>query len=150
MKRLVGMQELNRPVTCSLCEGVVVFKGLGQFKCEECGNFEYDDYGKAREFIEKMPGANVYQIAEATGVSRKAINNMIKDGRFEITRDSKSFLVCEVCGVNIRSGRACQNCEAAYHKAYEEDLRRTNIKGGFGKAERNEDAEGHKRFRREV
>jgi len=127
----------------------MVFKGLGQFKCEDCGNKEYDDYGKARNYIEVQPGANVYQISEATGVSRKAINNMVKEGRFEITRDSKTFLTCEVCGVSIRSGRACKNCEAAYHKAYEEDVRRTNIKGGFGKAERTDDAEGSKRFRRE-
>jgi len=57
-------------------------------------------------------------------------------------------MVCDVCGVNIRSGRVCQKCEASYHKAYEEDIRRTNIKGGFGKSEKGDD--GQKRFRREL
>lgn len=149
MSKLISVLELNRPTTCSLCEGIMVYRGLGQFKCEDCGNTEYDDYGKSRNYIEKNPGANVYQIAEATGVSRKSINNMVKDGRFEITKDSRSFLSCIVCGVNIRSGRVCPNCEAAYHKQYEDNVRKTHISGGFGKAEKNEDASGAKRFVRE-
>jgi len=146
--RRISLLELNRPTNCPSCEGIMVFKGLGQYKCEDCGLFEYDDYGKARNYIEEKPGANVYEISEATGVSRKALTNMVKEGRFEIAKDSKTFLVCEVCGVNIRSGRACKNCESAYHKAYEEDVRRTNIKGGFGKGEMGE--EGLKRFRRDL
>ena len=126
----------------------MVFRGLGQYKCEDCGYIDHDDYGKARNYIEETPGANVYQIAEATGVARKNITNMVKDGRFEVTQDSKTFLACEVCGVNIRSGRTCRNCEASFHRAYEEDVRRTNIKGGFGKAD--QDAEGAKRFKRDL
>ena len=147
MKRLVGILELNRPTSCSLCGGVMIFKGLGQFKCEDCGHKEYDDYGKSRNYIEAHPGANVYQIAEATGVSRKSINNLVKEGRFEITKDSKTFLQCEVCGANIRSGRVCPNCEASYHKRYEDDVRKSNISGGYGKAEQGDD--GSKRFTRE-
>ena len=148
--KMIGLDELNRPVNCSLCKGIMVFRGVGEYKCEDCGNKEYDDYGKARNYIEEHPGANVYEISETTGVSRKVITNLVKDGRFEVTKESKTFMMCEVCGVSIRSGRVCRNCEAAYHKSYEEEIRRTNIKGGYGKAERDEDASGVKRFRREL
>jgi len=146
MPRL-NLSDLNRPALCEKCEGIMVFRGLGQYKCEDCNHIDHDDYGKARNYIEEQPGANVYQIAEATGVSRKSLTNMVRDGRFEITKDSKTFMVCDVCGVNIRSGRVCQKCEASYHKAYEEDVRRSNIKGGFGKGEKGD--EGVKRFKRE-
>lgn len=149
-RRLINMMEIGRPTHCEKCKGIMVFEGLGRYKCENCGDKSYDDYGKVRNFIEENYGANVSQIAEATGVSRKSINNMVKEERFEITKDSKTFLLCEVCGKNIRSGRVCVNCEAAYHKAYEEDVRRINIKGGYGKADRSSDAEGSKRFKREL
>ncbi|MCL2255130.1 MAG: hypothetical protein FWC09_11875 [Lachnospiraceae bacterium] len=148
-KRLISLQEVNRPITCEECKGLMVFQGLGQYKCEDCGLKDHDDYGKVRNYIESNPGVNVYQIAEATGVTRKSINNMVREQRFEIAKDSKTFIMCEMCGAKIRSGRACKNCEAAYHKQFEEDTRKINIKGGFGKAERSSDAEGSKRFKRE-
>ena len=148
MAKITNLTELHRPVLCKECNGVMVFKGLGSYICEDCGKKEYDDYGKARNFIESRPGANISEIAEATGISRKTINDMLKDGRFEIAANSKTFLLCEVCGVSIRFGRVCTACEASYHKHYEEDVRKTNILGGFGKAERSDDAEGAKRFKR--
>jgi ribosomal protein L32 len=153
MKKLLTLMEANRPTKCAEaeCEGVMVFRGLGSYKCEKCGVIDYDDYGHARDYIEKHPGANVAEISDKTGVSRKAINNMVKDGRFEIAKDSRTFLRCEMCGTEIRGGRVCKNCEAAYHKQYEDDVRRkAGITGGFGKAERSEDAEGSKRFKRQL
>jgi hypothetical protein len=150
MRKMITLTDLNRPAHCGDCKGIMVFQGLGQYKCEDCGLNELDDYGYARNYIEKNPGANVSEISDKTGVSRKSINNMVKEGRFEITKESRTFLLCEVCGINIRSGRVCKNCETAYHKNYEEDIRRTNIKSGYGKAERPEDAQGSKRFNREL
>lgn len=148
--RALLAEDFSRPGLCPECEGVMVFQGLGQYKCEKCGYQEYDDYGKARNYIEENPGANVTMIAEQTGVSRRSINNMVKEGRFEITKESKTFLLCEMCGTNIRSGRVCKNCEAAYHKAFEEDVRRLNIMGGYGKVEQTMDGSGSKRFKREI
>lgn len=148
--RTIKLNDYSRPSICQECQGIMIFQGLGQYKCEGCGKLEYDDYGKTRNFIEENPGANVSVIAAETGVSRKSINHMIKEGRFEITKDSRTFLLCEVCGVNIRSGRVCKNCESTYHKAYEEDIRKRHILGGYGKAEQNEDSSGSKRFKREI
>ena len=83
-------------------------------------------------------------------MTRRSINNMVKDQRFEIRADSKTFLLCEICGKNIRTGRVCKNCEGAYHRSFEDDVRQSKITGGYGKAERGDDAEGAKRFRREL
>jgi tRNA(Ile2) C34 agmatinyltransferase TiaS len=148
-ENLKALIEIDRPTICAACGGVMVFQGLGQYRCEKCGSLEYDDYGKVREFIEEHPGANVAQIAESTGVTRKAINKMVKEERFEIRKESKTFLLCEICGLPIRSGYVCKNCEATYHKQYEEEVRQTNIKGGYAVADPAEYAAGEKRFKRE-
>ena len=150
MLRKIGFADFSRPTVCKDCEGLMVFEGLGRYKCEKCGFTEHDDYGKARNYIEEHPGANVAQISQATGVTTKSINNMVKEQRFEITSDSRTFLRCEICGTNIRFGRCCVNCESAFHKQYEDKVRKANIEGGFGKAERDENAEGAKRFRRQM
>ncbi len=145
-----GMEELmNRPTYCSLCEGIMIFRGVGEYKCEDCGALEYDDYGKVRNYIEENPGANVTVISEATGVSRRSINHMLKEERFEIAPESKTFMLCEMCGASIRSGRVCKKCESAYHQAYEEDIRKLHIMGGYGKSDMD-DTNGSKRFKREV
>ncbi len=36
----------NIPRVCQICGGVMVFKGVGEYHCENCGDVAYDDYGK--------------------------------------------------------------------------------------------------------
>ena len=39
MRRAIfSMGELHRPSYCEKCGGVLVYKGLGEYECEECGN----------------------------------------------------------------------------------------------------------------
>lgn len=147
--RMFGLGEVDRPSLCKQCDGIMVFRGVGEYKCEDCGIVEYDDYGKVRNYIEANPGANVATIADETGVTRKSINNMLKEERFNIAAESKVMLLCEMCGANIRTGRVCKKCEAAYHKAYEEDVRKKHIMGGYGMGGDDMDS-GSKRFKRDV
>ena len=126
----------------------MIYKGLGEYQCEDCENLEYDDYGKVRNYIEKFPGASIAQVAEASHVSRKSINEMLRDCRFEITGDSKTFLKCEVCGKNIRYGRMCPECEKEYHRRVEAQTRNEHqFNGSLVGNELGE--EGKIRFRRE-
>ena len=38
MRRAIfSMGELHRPSYCEKCGGVLVYKGLGEYECEECG-----------------------------------------------------------------------------------------------------------------
>ena len=106
-RELVEMSQLNRPTYCEKCNGVMVFKGVGEYKCEDCGNLAYDDYGKVRNYIEQHSGATSAQVSAATGVSQKAIRDMLREERLEIAANSAVFLKCEICGVSIRSGRFC-------------------------------------------
>ncbi|MDE7285770.1 MAG: hypothetical protein K2N55_02845, partial [Lachnospiraceae bacterium] len=81
VEKLLTSNELHRPTLCQKCEGVLVYRGIGEYICEECGAVEYDDYGKVRNYLERHRGANVAEISDMTGVSHKAIRDMIKEKR---------------------------------------------------------------------
>lgn len=149
-KEVLDISRLNIPTYCEKCGGVMVFKGVGEYECEECGNLEYDDYGKVRNYVEKHPGATSAQASAATGVTQKSIRVMLKEERLEIAANSTTFLKCESCGAKIRSGRFCRKCETTYHRDLEAQARadRSADFTGYG-MERQKGEEGAKRFTRD-
>lgn len=147
MKVLGFVDQYHVPRECKICGGVMIFKGVGEYHCEKCNAVDYDDYGKARLYLEGHPGATAAQIEEHMGVSQKTIRLMLKDGRLEIAEDSKSFLRCEICGKNIRSGQFCPECEKNVHKKIEEQEREKQQKAkGLGIGMSKTGDEGHRRF----
>lgn len=148
IERLLLPDKYNIPRVCEKCGGVMVFKGVGEYQCEDCGELAYDDYGKVRNYIEEHKGATAAQIEEAIGVSQKTIRLLLREGRLEVTEDSRMFLHCEICDKSIRSGRFCPECETKMHRSMEakqrEQLRRDFQ--GYGAGRQGD--EGHKRFRR--
>lgn len=148
-RELLDISHLNIPTYCEKCNGVMVFKGVGEYKCEDCGHLGYDDYGKCRNFIETNPGATMAQVSMGTGVSQKSIRQMLRDQRLEIAPNSHAFLKCEICGASIRYGRYCKNCETKYHRELEEKARQhkphENMSGFSTEIPKGE--EGAKRFK---
>lgn len=132
LKDFANTDVYNRPAQCKECGGIMVYKGVGEYKCEDCGFLDYDDYGKVRNYIEKHAGVTSAQAAEATGVQQKTIRTMLRESRLEVAANSSTFLSCEMCGTSIRSGRFCPKCEASYHKSYEEKLRKNQDKMVMG------------------
>lgn len=148
-KRLTAMEDYHRPTFCEKCNGVMVYKGLGEFQCEECEAFAYDDYGKVRNYLDKHRGANVAEISAATGVSNKTIRDMIKENRFEVIESPTGYLRCEMCGIEIKSGRLCSKCEKEYHHKIEAEARahkKNHIAGGSAMMS---EEHGKKRFSRD-
>lgn len=137
------------PRLCVKCRGVMVYKGVGEYRCEDCDHLDYDDYGKVRLFIEQHRGATTVEIEAYTGVSQRIIRKLLRDGRLEIAENSKMFLRCERCGKNIRSGQYCPECETAIHRGMEEKQREMLRKEyqGYGRGPR--EGEGQKRFVRD-
>lgn len=147
------MDTYHIPRVCTVCEGVMIYKGVGEYRCEDCNRLDYDDYGKVRLYIEQHKGATALEIEAATGVSQKTIRQMLRESRLEIAVGSKMFLHCERCGKAIRSGVLCTDCEMSQHRLVEEQQRqklRENLKNvqGYGSDKQN-GAHGEKRFRRE-
>lgn len=143
----LGINNYNRPYVCKVCGGMMIFKGVGEYECENCHDLDYDDYGKARNYIELHPGANSAQIAEKTGVSQKAIRQMLKESKLEIASDSKTFMKCEICGADIRYGTLCEKCEVAYNRNMEAEMRASRKMSGYGKEQKEQ--KGEKRFTRD-
>lgn len=137
------------PQTCKKCGGVMIYKGVGEYHCEDCGYVDYDDYGKVRLYIEAHKGATAAEIEAEIGVSQRTIRHMLRESRIEVAEGSKIFLRCEICGKDIRSGRFCTECEMKVHRNMEEQQRETLRRDskGFGMHQGGE--EGQRRFRRE-
>ena len=148
-KELLDEDNYNRPTICTECGGIMVFKGVGEYKCEKCGCIGFDDYGKARNYIELHPGATMAEVASETGVAQKAIRSMIKECRLEIAPTSNVFLRCEICGTTIRYGRFCAKCETAHHREIEERARKKMNMTGFS-TEKPGGEDGAKRLKRDA
>lgn len=148
MDRLENINEYNIPYRCKKCDGIMVFKGIGEYHCEDCGAVDFDDYGKVRRYIEKHPGATAFEVECTTGVSRRTIHKLLRDKRIQVAVGTRSFLHCELCGKEIRCGQFCDECEIAYHRSLESRQRELlrNEKHGYS-TERHFD-EGQKRFTR--
>lgn len=148
MREFLNMDTYNKPLMCKECGGIMVYKGVGEYKCEECGALDYDDYGKVRNYVETHHGATTAQVSEETGVSQKSIRTMLKESKLEVTADSRDFLRCEICGIDIRFGRFCPKCESEYRRKIEAEAR-AEKKSMTGYGSEHIAEEGVKRFTRE-
>ncbi len=150
MKVLEALDAYHIPRICKECGGVMVFKGVGEYHCEDCGLVDYDDYGKVRLYIECHKGATAAEIEKEVGVSQRTVRRLLKDGKIEIAEGSKSYLRCELCGKQIRSGQFCPECEIKAHRNLEEKQRelQRNMTQGYG-IDNRKGEEGQKRFVRE-
>lgn len=140
------------PRVCVICGGVMVYKGVGEYRCEDCNTLDFDDYGKVRLYIEQHKGATALEIEAGTGVTQKTIRQMLRESRLEIAAGSNMYLHCERCKAPIRSGRLCTECEMSQHRLLEEQQRmmhREVMRGvqGVG-TEQQTGVHGEKRFRR--
>ena len=73
MSVLGSLEKYNIPRVCKECGGVMIFKGVGEYHCEDCGAVDYDDYGKVRGYIEANKGATAAQIEQTIGVSQRTV-----------------------------------------------------------------------------
>lgn len=143
------MEIYNVPVACVECGSVMVYRGLGEYCCENCKAIDYDNYGKTRNYIEQNPGASAVDVERKTGVSRSSIREMLKENRFEIAEGARSFLRCEACGKEIRAGRYCHECEKNVHLMIENEHREKMRENMRGFAIHQEAEDGQRRFVRD-
>lgn len=101
---------LNRMQYCSKCNGKMHYLYSGIYECEKCGAQAMDEFGKVKNYIEIHGPSSAYEISEATGVDLDTIDFFLKQGRVQLTEDSRFFLQCEMCGADITYGRICAKC----------------------------------------
>lgn len=105
-KDLTGMQ-----LSCEYCGGVLSFLYRGTYQCKACGKLNYDDYQKVRNYLEVNGPKTIFEIEEATGISRRIIGEFLRDEMLEVPRHSSVTLHCQRCGAGIRTGTLCERCK---------------------------------------
>ena len=85
--------------------------------CSKCSmDHIEEDFKKVRDYLYDHPGADIKEVAQATGVSERTIIKLLKDERIEVVEDSNALLKCERCTVGIKSGRYCDECKSEIAK----------------------------------
>lgn len=79
----------GRPVKCSKCGGGLQYRSHGEYLCKACGNIEYDDFGKIRQYLDENGASPVAAISEYTGVPFSRINQFLRQGRLQVSGDSR-------------------------------------------------------------
>jgi len=116
MKLNDEFQGMDVPTKCTKCGGSMHYEGVGEYRCVHCGWYDYDDYGKVRNYLESHQGATQIEVSNATGVPRARVKQMLLEDRIQISPGSAVFLTCSECGAAIRSGMYCSKCAASLAK----------------------------------
>lgn len=140
--------NLNEPVKCEKCgSDDLKYNGIGEYQCKSCGFLMYDDYGKVRNYLEENPGATASDVSRAIGVTKEKIRRLLREDKIQIAPGSATFLKCDNCGTDIRSGRLCDKCSHELNRSkLAQAIGKSSILGGFSKAKA--ESSGAKRFDR--
>lgn len=98
---------------CIRCGKVFVY--VSQRVCPACQKEMNEVFEKARLYVKQNPGATAKEVAEALQVDEQLIDELIREGRFDMVNEAL-LLSCERCGKPIRRGRLCEECAAALNK----------------------------------
>lgn len=101
---------------CIACRRLFQYPGFGTKFCNICKERDLDNQHRVKEFLREHGLANMYEIAENTGVSEDLVKQYLRDGMLEIPEGSPIYIKCESCGCDIRYGRWCPACASKMSK----------------------------------
>ncbi len=102
----------NTVESCIGCKRLFQYPGFGAKFCPSCKQRDLDNQHLVKQYIREHGMANMYEIAENTGVSENLVRQYLRDGMLEIPEGSPIYIKCESCGCDIRYGRWCPSCAA--------------------------------------
>ena len=83
----------------------------GPTLCPRCRQKEEEMFQIVKDYLRENPGANMYEVSQATHVSAALIEKFLREGRLQVSPDSPIALACEKCGRRITTGRLCSECK---------------------------------------
>lgn len=84
--------------------------------CKDCSEKDEQDFQRVKEYVWSNPGANIEQVAKALEMEPRQILRYLQEERLEVYFRSEKYLLCELCGNVIRTGRFCDNCKTDINK----------------------------------
>lgn len=124
---------------CISCGKLFLYPGFGSKYCPLCKRVDDENRDKVKAYLREHGAANMYQIADATGVPESVVKSYLRDGTLEIPENSPIYIKCELCGCDIRSGRWCPSCAATLSNGFK------GIYAGVGDVPKNKST-GKMRF----
>ena len=70
---------------CQKCQSAMQYQRRGVYVCTECGWEYVTQFGKVKRYIDEHGPSTALQISQATGVSRKMIDEFLRERRIEPT-----------------------------------------------------------------
>ena len=83
----------------------------GPLICPDCKEANEKKFYDVKEYIRDNPHASIRQVSEDMEISVSQIQQWVREERLQFTEESGIALQCEKCGVNIYTGRFCENCK---------------------------------------
>jgi hypothetical protein len=101
----------TRPVVqCKICRRP--FQGAGGKICGECFDQIERDLTIVRDYLENNArDRTIKGIVDSTGVSRKIVLHLLREGRISVDDPSGGALRCGLCGKPIATGKFCEVCK---------------------------------------
>lgn len=97
--------------SCRNCKRLFNYLG-GQPICPECKDALEKKFYEVKEYIRENPHAGVQDVADATEVDKKQLQQWVREERLQFSADSDVAMQCEKCGKKIYTGRYCDSCKA--------------------------------------
>ena len=64
-------RDIHIPRVCAKCgKANPAYKGVGEYRCDDCGFTMYDDFGVVRNYLEAHAGATQAQVSKWSSRSR--------------------------------------------------------------------------------
>ena len=107
----MALTQKPRMKNCIQCGKVFIAYNRGDELCADCKDLFYEWESKVKEYVKDHPGSNINEVSQATGVSKKLIQRMAREGIFVDMPMGENFTYpCASCGKPIHNGTYCTSC----------------------------------------
>lgn len=120
--KLIENGKIGETKVCVRCKRMFTYLGYGHFYCPMCKKTDEEDFKIVKDYIFENGTAPAMEVSEKTGISLERINQYLREGRLEIPENSPIFIKCEMCSIDIRSGRLCPDCASKLTHAMREKM----------------------------
>lgn len=129
------MAELRN---CKRCGRIFNYLGSSPI-CATCKEDDEHDFQRVKKYLYENPRATISEVASELDISIEKIRKFLREERLEIVGEGGlTGLECEKCGVSIKTGRFCDDCNKDLALGFsnaarkiEQDVKGRDGSGGF-------------------
>lgn len=97
-------------LSCKGCGRLYNYMG-GPKLCPACQKKLEDKFQEVKQYLNENPNASISEVSEKLEVSVKQIKQWVREERLAFSEACADGILCEHCGVPIRTGRFCDKCK---------------------------------------